>query len=362
MKILDRLLIRSFLKSYLICLISLLSMYVVVDLFTNIDDLKSENGIAYVVWQISTFYSFKIFQIFDRLSETIVLMGAMFTISWMQRHNELLPFLSAGVSTRRIIRPVLVAACAMLSLTTLNQELIIPRISNELFMQRSDPEGEEDIYGPWYYDSHGMLIHGSFGKRTTQSITPCYVSIPGNGLVHLKAEEAFYIPAGEATLSGGWLLVKAEPAELTPEQLPKDLVLVDPGKYFLKKPEIDFDLMTRSRKWFIFSSTSELYQELGRPDSQRLSPMAVLFHMRLTRPILGILLVCLGLGVILRDQNRNVFLSTGICLALTALFFAAIFACKFLGDYDYLSPALAAWLPVLFFAPMAFVLLDAVHT
>jgi lipopolysaccharide export system permease protein len=61
--------------------------------------------------------------------------------------------------------------------------------------------------------------------------------------------------------------------------------------------------------------------------------------------------------VILRDQNRNVFLSTGLCLGLCALLFATIFACKFLGDYDYLSPALAAWLPVLLFAPAAFVML-----
>jgi lipopolysaccharide export system permease protein len=73
-------------------------------------------------------------------------------------------------------------------------------------------------------------------------------------------------------------------------------------------------------------------------------------------------LVLLGLSVILRDQNRNVIVSSGLCLVLCAVFFAACYTCKMLGDNDYLNPALAAWMPVLLFGPHSLVLLDAVHT
>ena len=90
--------------------------------------------------------------------------------------------------------------------------------------------------------------------------------------------------------------------------------------------------------------------------------MAVLFHSRLTRPLLGMVLVLLGLSVILRDQNRNVIISSGLCLVLCGVFFAASYACKMLGDNEYLNPALAAWLPVLTFGPFAVVMFDAVHT
>ena len=76
----------------------------------------------------------------------------------------------------------------------------------------------------------------------------------------------------------------------------------------------------------------------------------------------GLLLVFMGLSVILRDQNRNVFISTAQCLLLCGLFFGACFACRHLGDNEYLTPALAAWLPVLVFGPLAFVLFDAIHT
>ena len=105
-----------------------------------------------------------------------------------------------------------------------------------------------------------------------------------------------------------------------------------------------------------------LYRELSRPHASRQPALAVLFHMRLTRPVLGLLLVYLGLAVILRDQNRNVFLGAGLCLVWCAVFFAAQFACKSLGDNEYLAPALAAWLPVLLFGPVSFAMFDAIHT
>jgi lipopolysaccharide export system permease protein len=70
----------------------------------------------------------------------------------------------------------------------------------------------------------------------------------------------------------------------------------------------------------------------------------------------------MGLSTILRDQNRNVYLSAGMCLVLCALFFAALFVCGSLGEHNYITPPLAAWFPVLIFGPVAFVLMDLVHT
>src|SRR5947209_10804502 len=145
-ELLDRQLIKGYFKAYLVCLVSLLSLYVVVDLFTNLDDFaEHHHGLAAILKHIATYYGYRILQYFDRLSEAIVLLAAMFTVAWMQRNNELMPLLSAGVSTRRVLRPVLVGAGLMLSLGVLNQELIIPRIGNFLLNDRNDPLAERDI-------------------------------------------------------------------------------------------------------------------------------------------------------------------------------------------------------------------------
>src|SRR5437899_8764693 len=159
MTLLDRMLIRGYVKAYLVCLISLLSLYVVVDLFTHADDFfESSHGLSALLKHVGSYYGFRLSQIFDRLCEAILLMAAMFTVAMMQRSNELLPLLSAGVSTHRVVCPVLVSAAAMLFLTALNQEFIIPRIGSALMNPPDDTRGEQDIEANGAFEPHGIHI------------------------------------------------------------------------------------------------------------------------------------------------------------------------------------------------------------
>jgi lipopolysaccharide export system permease protein len=387
-KLLDRMLVYNYVKAYVICLVSLLGLYIVVDLFTNIDDFTQQHStLGGFVRHVTKYYGVQVTVIFDRLCEMIVLLAAMFTVAWIQRNNELVPLLSAGVSTHRVVRPVLFAACLFLGLSVVNQEFIIPRLGNAVLYSRDDPDGERDLIVNGCYEPNGVLISSmDLATRKDMSVRKFNCTIPadigpGNILV-LQCDVARYVPPGpdpdNQKRTGGWLLTgtKLPSTQLAdgkvvdgkPVELPSDWTRTDvleqiaPGKFFLYTSEVDFDAATRGNKWFYRASTWRLFRELLRSDSNRLASMAVLFHKRLTRPILGMLLVFLGLSVILRDQNRNVFISAGLCVLLCAVFFAADFGCKHLGEKEFLSPALAAWLPVLFFGPLSFSWFDAIHT
>src|SRR5262249_38018125 len=136
----------------------------------------------------------------------------------------------------------------------------------------------------------------------------------------------------------------------------------DVGRYVLYTRTVDFDTLTRDPRWFNLASTHAIYLELQRPDSTRLAALAVLFHTRLTRPLVGMVLVFMGLSLILRDQTTNIVISPGQCIVLCGLFFATCNACRMLGDNEYLTPAMAAWLPVVLFGPPAVVQFDAIQT
>jgi lipopolysaccharide export system permease protein len=367
MTLIDRLLIRSFLKAYFVCLVSLLSLYIVVDLFTHLEDFsENHHGLRPILMHIVTYYGYTIAGIFDKLGEAIVLMAAAFTVALIQRNNELVPLLSAGVSTRRVVLPILLAAFAVLGLGVVNQELVIPRIGLRMMNDKDDPNGEKPTVVQGANEPNDINIEGEIAlPREGMVVRPMSVVIPetiAGELIHLHAEAGWYIPPGEGPRHGGWLLTNTSPPELKDWNRPEILEMIDPGKYFLYTQEVDFTAVTRARNWYTVASTLRLHEELSKPDSTRLAAMAVLFHMRLTRPFVGMILVLSGLSVILRDQNRNVFLSAGLCLVLCALFFAAQFTCRSLGDNEYLSPALAAWMPVLFFGPLSVSLFDAVHT
>lgn len=366
---LDRMILLAFFRSYAIVATSLLSLYVVLDLFTNIDTFGRSGNIVAVTRHIFGYYSAQIVLIFDRLAESITLMAAMFTVAWMQRNNELLPQLSAGIPTRRAIMPVLLGAAVTLCLGPLNQELIIPRVADRLVAPRDDLEGAKAVSLMGAYDSSGVHIEGLAGFRNERKVIRFYATFPEtlpngqtspSGMIHLQAEEAIYHPPGPGEFDGGWELSGTTPATL--ETLPPNLRAIQPGKYFLKTTETDFDAVSRGSRWFVFAPSDKLREILARAEPRRQSKVAVLFHMRITRPLGGILLVLLGLSVILHNPNRHVFISSGLCFGIAIGYYVATLACKFLGDSGYVSPPLAAWIPLLIYGPITLASVDAIHT
>ena len=111
LSILDRQRYWSFLKAYVICYVSLVGLYVVIDAFSNLDEFTKRADTSLELFQImSRYYLIHQSQFFDQLCGVIGMMAAIFTVTWMQRNNEQLAMLAAGVSTHRAILPVLVSS------------------------------------------------------------------------------------------------------------------------------------------------------------------------------------------------------------------------------------------------------------
>ena len=402
MTTLDRYFLVGFVRNFLIMLFSLLGLYVVVDLFMNLNDFtKGKSGVLSIAQHVFGYYSAQVSLIFDRLDKLIVLAAAMFTVSWMQRNNELLPQLSAGVPTRRVIRPVLLGVIVTSFLAPLNSEFYIPRVAEQLTVSRDDADFRKPMQVRGAFDpntkEHITASTAVRASRTPEALASGAIRIEdyatllnfeytssserGSEMLHLSAAKAVYIPAGAKgeKLSGGWKLFGATPVEpqkiyVTKEgstgdqrvneerwKIPDNVVFLGQGQYFVKTTELDFDGVTRRHTWHQFADTNSLWEALNKGTSAK-QQLAVQFHLRLTRPLTSIILVFLGLSVILRDQNRHVFISAGLCLGTAALFYAFVEGAKYLGDQELVPAVLAAWLPVLVFAPIAFVQFDAIHT
>ena len=366
-KLLDRQMFLSYMKSYVVCVVSLLGLFIVVDLFNNLEDFRNatEDFVSMMEY-VAVYYAYNTAKIFDRISEAIVLLAAMFSVALMQRNNELIPLLSAGVSTRRVVMPVVIGAFCMVFLSVANQEFILPRVDPFLVENRGDPNGDREMEVQGVYDTDsGILITGEKAIRKGLVIKGFMIGIrpqPGRErYISLQAGEAHFIPPGPEKRSGGWMMTSTKPAELEDWTDEDVLEMIVPGQFFLHTPEVDFELVTRIKNWEIYTPTWKLLRVMSR-DGNNLAKVAVMFHVRLTRPVLGMILVFLGLSVILRDQNRNIFVSAGMCLFLCGFFFTACFTCQALGNYEILSPAFAAWLPVIMFGPVSIVMFDAVQT
>ena len=139
MKLIDRYVITTFLKNYLISFLVLVGMYVVLDMIFNIDELaeikQSSSGLGALLGfltYIGDFYFYQIFLYFVHLSGMIAVVAASFTLIRMIRFNELSALLSAGVPLLRVAMPIIIAALLLNVLLWVDQEMIIPQLIHKL--------------------------------------------------------------------------------------------------------------------------------------------------------------------------------------------------------------------------------------
>jgi len=88
-----------------------------------------------------SYYAYQSVFFFDRTSNLLVLMSAMFTVAWIQRHHEMTALMAAGVTRVRIVAPVIAAAVAITLLATINREVIMPRFRDQLAQRPGDLRG-----------------------------------------------------------------------------------------------------------------------------------------------------------------------------------------------------------------------------
>src|SRR5688500_7101589 len=143
MKILDRYVLLSFVRNYLIAMLVLIGTFVVMDMVIRFDELSELRGPSAgaagaapstleVVGAIANYYFYQCFYIFVHLSGIIPVVAAAFTLIRMTRFNELSAILAAGVPLLRVAAPIIIAAAVLQVLLIVDQEVVIPRIMHKL--------------------------------------------------------------------------------------------------------------------------------------------------------------------------------------------------------------------------------------
>ena len=385
MRILDRQRYLAFFKAYIVCFIALVGLYIVIDAFSNFDEFsKRAEGMA-IFAIMGRFYLIHMSQFYDRLCGVIGMMAAIFTVTWMQKNNELLAMLAAGISTRRVIRPVWIATLMVSVLAVVNQELIVPRYGEEL-QKSHDDDGERKVHVSGRYDANGVLIHGSEADRKAKTVFSFNATIPVSvfgAIRELEAKQARYIEEDDrdAPLKGGWLLRNARlnpPVEV--ESLKGNTLLTHVTKldgfpppvgetpeiggdtYFLRT-DTKFEAVSRSRQWYQYAPTIDLIRGLPDPSNapERME-ISVFLHGRILRPLMSLVLMGVSLPLVLGGYGRNMFVNLGMSLGTSAAFYGLAFMSQYLGNNGAVTPELAAWAPLIGFGTLAVARWDTIRT
>jgi lipopolysaccharide export system permease protein len=396
MKILDRYVLVSFLKNYLISFMVLVGMYVVLDMVFNFDELanlktkSADSGFESVlssIGNIADFYAHQAFLFFVHLSGIIPVVAAAFTLMRLSRFNELTAVLAAGVPLLRVAMPIIIAGVIVNGLMIADQEIVIPRIMHKLTrdhddLTRSDAKafdirGMQDNYGALLYA--GRFTPPAEGRAATMEVVDIIeraeVDRPardaqGNpttrkvreAAAHISADKAVWHPPAEA-----WVLTNGlRVTNLGETEEPSHTEPVDVYKSNVTPEEV---ALYHSGKWVELLSTSRIDELIARPGSYGQASLMRVKHWRFTMPVMNVILLLLAIPCVLTREPGTLKTAATKCLILTGLGMGSIFLSQQLAgqppsdpQWQQLWPVLMAWLPIFVFFPIGVFLLDRVKT
>ncbi len=356
MKLIDRYILRAFFTNYVIALGVMMGIYVVLDLFMNLDEFtESSTSLALTIRHIVSFYGWNLFLYFSQLSGVIVLVAACFTLGRFLRTNELTAILASGASLFRVAAPLVVAGVFLNGVWFVNQEMIVPRIADKLARRHDDVEGRK-TYAVWCLrDRNDALLSASRFDPHTSLL---------EGVIIMKRD-----PQGRLTQ-----LLRADSARWDVERnlwhlsLPKlsdaggdeSIAPIEPTEYASELTPYELKLRQASQ-WTNFLGTADLTRLAQRYTNT--DEFVKVKHARLTTPFINLVLLLMGISFFLNRERPTVIAAGGKALLVCSACFMFTFFCQHL-DVTQLSghPALPAWLPLLIFAPFAVVLIDGIKT
>jgi lipopolysaccharide export system permease protein len=364
----DRYVLFLYSRVFVICFLTLAGLLVVVQVFTNLDELiafgETRGGF---VNGLVEYFSPYLLSIYDRMCGLIAMLSTMFVVAWLYRTHEMTALLAAGISKGRIVRPILILSAVLIGIAAVSRELFIPHFAGMLSKSPQDLKGEnvrpirpaEDveqgvlIAGMHLLPAKSTIVHPIFrflgpAAAVTQQIT-------GASAVHLPADSvhpAGYLVAGAKGSDSltGKKSVRNEAGSFL--LLPADNPWLQPHEVFIPS-KIEYDVL-RGGGARQFASTGDLIWRMQNQGSYYGSELKVAVHARFVQPFLDFTQLLLGIPLILSNRNRNLVSMILTCLISFAAFFGVSMGLNTLGANEtFLSPAVAAWAPLLIFGPFA---------
>jgi lipopolysaccharide export system permease protein len=379
MKILDRYVTKQFIIGYGIALMVTLGMFITLDLFLNLDEWAeladkaeaAEMGAGNVLLSIFIYYGAHALLWFRDMAGVITVIAAVFSLARMTKNNELIAVMASGRSLKRFIAPIIVLAGLLTGLQVMIQEMIIPRLVQQLVRSHDEVIGTKS-YDLWFAaDSNENLISTfRFNEKTQTMENPFFIlrqHITGTDRMavvgRIKARQATYDAS-----RGGWALTEGQLLRIPdtrgaiaagPQTAVVDFIASDltPQQIPIRRQEGYKSLLSSAQLMHLASSKGTRQNDLAELYLQR--------HSRITDPIMNLVILLVALPVLVCRDPRDMKTAILISFATSTGCFVLTFICKMFATevfFNQVRPELWAWAPIFIFVPIAFIQLDSMKT
>lgn len=352
---LDRYIIKKFLGTYFFSIALIISIAVVFDYNENIDKFTTNQA----PWQsiICDYYVNFIPYFSNLFSPLFVFISVIFFTTKLADNSEIIAMMAAGMSMKRLMRPYMFSAAVIALLTFLLGAFVIPKGSvtrlnfENIYKKKKKTEFAQNVQLQVDTDVIAFIEH--FDGRTKTGHHFSLDKFNNKKLVsHLTAKSVVYDTLSDQRYH--WTIknytlreLKGMREHISHGTKIDSIIAMEPSDF----------LLTRNQQETLTSPQLKEYIVKQRArGSANVRPFEVEYHKRIASPFASFILTVIGLSLSARKRKGGMGMYLGIGLALSAsyILFQTISA-TFAINADW-PPALAAWLPNILFAFIAFFL------
>jgi lipopolysaccharide export system permease protein len=359
-RILSRYIAREFLKLLLLWTASFFMIFFVVELFERINEIIVHHAPLYFILE------YFLYQIPPFLSMTLpfaTLLAALITLGVLARNNEVVAMKAHGISTYRIMFPLLVLAALVTAFIFLCNETVVPysaRKANYIWSVKIKQEKERAFFklNKIWYRGEDIIYNIRLLEPKTDTL---------RGVTIYRFDEAFNlrqrVDARRAQWNGvGWTFYDVAIRDFLPAggvvtemYDERDIPLREKPDDFKKGMKDPNEMTYRELKAYIEELRSEGYDP---------SRYVVDLHQKVSFPFLTLIMVLMGSPLALaasHGRGGGIAQGVGISIVIGFVYWLAFAISVAMGHSGTFPPFIAAWAPNIFFGLTGGFILESIH-
>jgi LPS export ABC transporter permease LptG/LPS export ABC transporter permease LptF len=359
--ILDRYVLREFLKILALVLISTAALIVIID-YTEITNDLRENHIPFSV--ALAYYSFFLFQVINWTLPISVLVSTLVTFGMLSKNNEITAFKSNGVSLYRVAIPIVGVAVIIAMLSYLLVDFVLPYSNQKYEELHNRIKGKKHVTSAsnqqkqWYLGRGHYILNFLSYDRSTQELSQVQVFEfdPSEfKLVRRVYAQTARYDGARWVFQNGWIRSFSDDNSSSYTPILRPIAL-----QYGEKPD-DFATDVKSPDQMTYAQLRRYIRTI-RQSGYAAEELSVKLYEKTSWPFISVVMALIALPFAFRIGKRGALYGVGLALLLGIVYWMVFAIFTKFGEVGNLPPMLAAWSANILFAIAAIYMFVHVET
>lgn len=338
-RLFDRLVLREFLFLLMLSLGACIAIFAVVDLFEKIREFLDGRATAFMIVR---YYAYKVPFVVVNVLPVALLMSTFLTLGQMSKFNELTAMATAGVSTDRIILPLILVGIVCVGVSFALSEGVVPEATRRREQILDTEIRRRTVREPTEFANLSAL--GRDGRVYLVKLYLAKERRMHDVLVSEMKDGAIVrrVDARRARWDGRQWIFEEGVVRTFDEGTEKAVPFAVQAFPELSETPDDFRKRPEDPEEMGFGELARYVERLRR-SGLRVDKYVVQLDLKLAFPWINLIVVVMGAALAARLRNPNAAVGFGVSVFTAFFYYGLMRAGEALGEGGTLPPLVAAW-------------------